>query len=107
MSIGAMGGVSSLAASPTTQRTSDTEKTQAATAEKAGVDAAAEYTEQAAGIGTTKEESEAGDRDADGRRLWEFGDKKKDEAAEASETAPPPKSKDPTGTAGSSLDLEG
>jgi hypothetical protein len=109
MTIGSLGGVSSLAASPTTQRTSDTEKTQAATSDKGRADSAAEYAEQAAGIGETREESESSDRDADGRRLWEFGEKKKEEeaAAEASESAPLPQAKDPSGSSGSNLDLTG
>lgn len=106
MSIGSLGGVSSLAASPAMQRTSDTEKTQAATTEKSRVDSAAEYAEQAAGIGETKEESESSDRDADGRRIWEIHEKAKQDAAET-EAVPPPKAKDPTGAAGGSLDLTG
>ena len=32
----------------------------------------AQQAEQAEGIGVTHEEAAAGDRDADGRRLWEF-----------------------------------
>ena len=106
MSIGSLGGVSSLSASPTTQRSSDTEKTQAATTEKARVDSAAEYAEQASGIGETKEESESSDRDADGRRIWEFSEKKKQDEAEA-EADRMAKSKDPTGTSGGTLDLMG
>lgn len=106
MSIGSLGGVSSLAASPSTQRTSDTEKTQAATTEKARIDSAAEYAEQASGIGETKEESESSDRDADGRRIWEFSEKKKQEEAEA-EAARLAKSKDPSGNSGGTLDLLG
>ncbi|WP_254508438.1 hypothetical protein [Anatilimnocola floriformis] len=106
MSIGSLGNVSSLAASPTTQRTSDTEKTQTATTEKSHADAAAEYAERAAGIGETQEESKAGDRDADGRRLWEFGQQKRKDDSEASESTPG-QSKDPTGTAGLNVDLSG
>lgn len=106
MSIGSLGGVSSLAASPASQRTSDTEKTQAAAGEKARVDAAAEYAEQASGIGETKEESESSDRDADGRRLWELPPEVR-AAEEAAAAAITTQSKDPTGTAGGNLDLTG
>ena len=106
MSIGSLGGVSSLVASPVAQRTSDTEKTQAATSEKSRADAAVEYAEQAGGIGETKEESESSDRDADGRRLWEMNEQQKaaaeEEVAEAAKAA-----KDPTGAAGRELDLIG
>ena len=106
MSIGGLGGVSSLTAAPATQRSSDVEKTQTAAAEKSHADAAAEYAEKAAGIGETQEESEASDRDADGRRIWEFGEEKKKDG-EPVEQAPAGKSIDPTGAAGGTLDLTG
>ena len=105
--IGALGNIGSLAAAPATQRTSDTDKTHAAASDKARVDAAAEYAEQAAGIGETREESEAGDRDADGRRLWEFDQPKEESATAEAETVTEAKSKDPTGSAGRNLDLSG
>lgn len=106
MSIGSLGNIGSLAAVPATQRTSDTDKTQTAASDKARVEAAAEYAEQASGIGETREESEAGDRDADGRRLWEFDQLKKEPAPTETE-ATEAKSKDPTGSAGRNLDLSG
>lgn len=105
MSIGGLGSIGSLAATPTTQRTSDVEKTQTATAEKSRVEAAAEYAEQASGIGETKEESESSDRDADGRRIWEFGEQQK--AEQAAEQPPAGQPIDPTGDAGGTLDLTG
>lgn len=107
MSIGSLGSIGSLAAAPATQRTSDTDKTQAAASDKARVDSAAEYAEQASGIGETKEESDVSDRDADGRRLWEFDQKKKEAEAAEAEAAAEAKSKDPTGAAGQNLDLSG
>lgn len=106
MSIGGLGSISSLAATPTTQRTSDVEKTQTATAEKSRVEAAAEYAEQASGIGETKEESETSDRDADGRRIWEFGEKPK-QAEQPAEQQTAGQAIDPTGDAGGTLDLTG
>lgn len=107
MSIGSLGGISSLAATPVSQRSSDVEKTQTATAEKSHADAAAVYAEQASGIGETKEESPTSDRDADGRRVWEFEAKKKQEAAEQSLAPTAGQSIDPTGAAGGQLDLSG
>jgi hypothetical protein len=106
MSIGSLGAIGSFAAAPATQRSSDVDKTQHEAAEKARGDDAADYAEQAAGIGETQEESQAGDRDADGRRLWEIGERKKEEAA-ADDTIIQGPSKDPTGTAGNQLDLTG
>lgn len=105
MSIGSLGAIGSFAAAPATQRTSDASKTQQDTADQARVDAAVDYAEEAAGIGETHEESKAGDRDADGRRLWEQTDRpQQDEApAEAATTT----AKDPTGVAGNTLDLTG
>jgi hypothetical protein len=106
MSIGGLGGVSSLAATPAMQRSSDVDKTQTATADKSRADAAVEYAERASGIGETQEESEASDRDADGRRIWEIGEEKKKEEPAAEET-PAGTAKDPTGESGGTLDLVG
>ncbi len=61
--------------------------------------------EMAAGIGTTDEDQETSERDADGRMFWEHpGEKNKTDE----ETGLPAKqSKDPTGESGNSLDLTG
>ena len=62
--------------------------------------------ENAAGIGSTEEESATGDRDADGHRLWEKPPDKPggdDKAIAADEH----RVKDPTGQSGSLLDLSG
>jgi hypothetical protein len=107
MSIGGLGGISSLAAASTAQRTSDVDKTQTAAGEKSRVEAAAEYAEQASGIGETKEESESSDRDADGRRLWEFGERQPTEEETAAEALKSSLEKDPTGDRGGQLDLSG
>jgi hypothetical protein len=106
MSIGSLGNIGSLAAAPATQRTSDTDKTQAATSDKARAEAGVEYAEKASGIGDTQEDSKANDRDADGRRLWEFDQPKEEDPVAEAET-PEAKAKDPTGTAGRNLDLSG
>ena len=58
---------------------------------------------KAAGVGTSEEESQsAGDRDADGRRAWEWHMRNK-----SGENAVREKSIDPTGQTGNSLDLSG
>ncbi len=106
MSIGSLGAIGSLAAAPTTQRTSDVEKTQTAAAEKTRAGDAAQIAERAAGIGETQEESQAGERDADGRRLWEMSQPKPAEKP-ADDSAALSQAKDPTGAAGGQLDLTG
>ncbi len=65
--------------------------------------------EAAEGIGTTNEEQAASDRDADGRRPWEIGPREDpDESANPSgDSASSHQGKDPTGQAGSQLDLSG
>ncbi|QDU30383.1 hypothetical protein ETAA8_55110 [Anatilimnocola aggregata] len=105
MSIGSLGAVGSFAATAATQRAGDAEKTQNGTAEKSRVDNVAEIAERAAGIGEMEQDSEASDRDADGRKLWEASQPKKE--AEATAESTPPLSKDPTGSAGGQLDLSG
>lgn len=106
MSIGSLGAIGSFAAAPTTQRTSDADKTQQAASEQSRTDAAAEYAEAAAGIGETREESQAGDRDADGRRFWERPEER-NKAEETDAATSPTVALDPTGTMGGQLDLTG
>jgi erythromycin esterase-like protein len=106
MSIGPLGSIGSFATTGAAQRTSDTEKTTTATSEQARAEDSIELTEKAAGIGDTKEESEASDRDADGRRIWEVS-QREESSEENPDLAPDPKGKDPTGTAGGQLDLSG
>ncbi len=58
---------------------------------------------RSAGVGTTDEESQSsGDRDADGRRAWEWQMKNKSQERSVRD-----KSIDPTGQTGNSLDLSG
>ncbi len=70
-----------------------------------------EHTEQASGIGQTKEDQETSERDADGRRLWEsqekHGQDKKNDSHEEDSVASSKQSKDPTGQSGTKLDLTG
>ena len=71
MSIGSLGIIGGLAGTPLPQRAAETEKTQRDNADQSRVSQAAERAEQAAGIGQTEEDSQANERDADGRRPWE------------------------------------
>jgi predicted Zn-dependent protease len=105
MSIGSLGGlIGSAAGAPLSQTGgSDAERTARETAaQERAIDGAAR-SEKAAGIGTTEQDQEASERDADGRRPWEFPpETKKDAAAEGEH-----QSRDPTGQCGTHLDLTG
>ena len=110
MSIGSLGIVGGLAATPVSQRAAETDKTQQAATEQTRAADAAERAELASGIGQTSEDSEAAaDRDADGRRLWERPPQKKAQPAESQPAAPvaAPSAKDPSGACGGQLDLVG
>ncbi len=62
--------------------------------------------EAAAGIGETDgEDHQTDERDADGRRPWEFPPKKQNPGEDPSKR--PPQSRDATGTSGNLLDLTG
>jgi hypothetical protein len=105
-----MGIVGGLAGAPLSQRTAEVDRADresAATAHETKADSRAE---QAAGIGQTAEDSEATERDADGRRPWEHPLGKKP-AADPGETPSiaetPARPKDPSGERGSALDLVG
>ncbi len=62
--------------------------------------------EKASGIGTTDEDQQTDERDADGRRLWETQGKKKAADGEG-ESEQERRAKDPTGMSGNELDLTG
>lgn len=63
--------------------------------------------EKAAGIGTTEEDSEAEDRDADGRRLWEEQESADEQDVDPATDQVTKRSKDASGDAGNQLDLSG
>lgn len=67
--------------------------------------------EQAGGIGEAQHDEGAGDRDADGRRIWEENAEEKPSETEESDSTPTandsPPSKDPSGQSGNNLDLRG
>ncbi len=96
MSMGPLGGIlGSAAGSPLSQA-------KGATTERAARDSAVKETtdqldlqaEKSAGIGSTEGDSETSDRDADGRRAWEWNDhpKSEEEATSPNGSAPDPDS---------------
>ena len=107
MSVGPTTFAASLAATSLNQaRGSEAERVQHDTAAKERQVEGDRKAESAAGIGTAEGDEAAGDRDADGRRLWEkppVGQGTPDE--DAAEIAA--RTKDPTGQSGSLLDLTG
>ena len=106
MSVGSLGLIGSLATTPLPQKAAETDKTQRETTDQAREAQAAQAAEAASGIGETEEDSQAAERDADGRRLWEATAKKKpvEEAANEPDKASH-LAKDPTGEAGGCVDL--
>jgi hypothetical protein len=104
MSVGSLGGlIGSAAGVPLSQTSgSETERTgREGAAQQRALDGV-ERSEKAAGIGTTEQDQEASERDADGRRLWEAPPDKKQEGDEH-----PRQSRDATGQCGTQLDLTG
>ena len=105
MSIGSTGGIlGSAAGVPLAQSKGDVDRAGQEATAQARAAAGDKAAENAAGIGETSEDQQASERDADGRRLWEFEEQKKkdDEAAQAQR-----KAKDPSGQSGNALDLSG
>ncbi|QDT69636.1 hypothetical protein MalM25_25750 [Planctomycetes bacterium MalM25] len=95
MSMGPLGGiVGSVAGSPLSQTKGTSEERSAR--EAAAQDKADELdlrAEKSSGVGQAEGDSEASDRDADGRRLWERTDepeKASEEEQAPAEAAPPP-----------------
>ena len=108
MSIGSLGIVGSLAGTALTQKVAELDKTQRDAADAARQNDAAARAESAEGIGQTEEESQAGERDADGRRLWERQNKKTPETDDSAASTPAAAlAKDPEGISGGILDLTG
>jgi hypothetical protein len=101
-----IGIAGSMAGSPLAQiKGSDVERTQQdAGAQQRGVQNELKA-ESAAGVGQADgEDHQTADRDADGRRPWEWPAAKKPATAADQEPAPP---KDPGGDSGNLLDLSG
>lgn len=110
MSVGPLGGVlGSVAGAPLAQASgSESERVKregAAQDQRTDVDRRAERT---GGVGHTDEDQATGDRDADGRRMWEDpAGRKQEPEAQAAPRDGAPRPKDPTGAAGARLDLTG
>ena len=85
MSMGPLGGIlGSAAGSPLSQtKGATTERAARESAVKETIDQLDLQAEKSAGIGQTEGEHEASDRDADGRRAWEWHEKKKPEEEES------------------------
>jgi hypothetical protein len=107
MSVGSLGGIiGSAAGAPLSQTSgSETERASRDTAAQQRAADGAARSEKAAGIGTTEQDQEASERDADGRRMWEAppDQKSTDEASAATSR----QSRDTTGHCGTHLDLTG
>ncbi len=110
MSIGSLGIIGGISATPQTQRN--------AAADRAATDNARQQIEvandqaavEAAGIGKTEgDEQTAGERDADGRLDWKPHGKQPEQPTEPppADASEPHKSIDLTGDSGGSLDLQG
>ena len=110
MSIGPLGGILGSAAGAPLAQTSgaDVERAKQDTIHQQRQVASQQQADTAAGIAETDgKDLESNDRDADGRRPWEFGPAKPKAAEEPPAAETPVQSKDLTGECGSSLDLTG
>lgn len=112
MSIGSLGIIGSLASTPLAQKGPEADKVQREALDRARQVESESQAEMAAGIGQTEEESQASERDADGRRPWERNGRQPTAPADATAesanvAAPAALPKDPTGNCGSLLDVQG
>jgi hypothetical protein len=109
MNIGATtGALTSAAGAPLSQTAgAEAERTQKDSSVQQRITDAQAMSEKASGIGQTEQDSEASERDADGRRLWEDTGKKKKEDASAEQSETQRQAKDASGMSGNSLDLTG
>jgi hypothetical protein len=103
------GIVSSAAGAPLSQTAgSETERAQKVSLTQGRLVDAQTMAEQASGIGQTNEDQETSERDADGRRPWEFPAKRGNAATEGEPVESADRqSKDATGECGNQLDLTG
>ena len=111
MSVGSFGGVAGSAAGAPLAQTKGSEidrQQQDAGAQQRRVQGQLKA-EMAAGIGQADgEDHQTGERDADGRRLWERSAQKPDDSpADDSVVGEQPHCPDPTGQSGNLLDLSG
>lgn len=109
MSVGVTSGLAGSAAGAPLSQTAgaETERSHKDAAVRERLIDGQNKSERASGIGTTEQDQQTGERDADGRRLWEASAKRKRGAGEALESEPDRRAKDPTGLSGNALDLTG
>jgi hypothetical protein len=110
MSVGITGGlIGSAAGAPLSQTAgAETERTQKDSAARERLADNQTKSERASGVGTTEQDQQTDERDADGRRMYEQSGRGADETdAESPATEPPRRVKDPTGQSGNALDLTG
>jgi hypothetical protein len=108
MSIGSLGIIGSLAGTGLALKGPEADKVQKEGTDRSRQTDAELRAESAAGIGQTEEESQASERDADGRRPWEIPARKKaDDPAAEEAAASPTAAKDPSGDRGTMLDISG
>ena len=108
MNVVPMGGIFAGAAGAPLAQTagSETERTQRDGVIRERRIATAQSAEMAEGIGTTDEDQEASERDADGRMFWQQHDPQ-NELPNNDEHQVTRQAKDTTGASGNSLDLTG
>ena len=108
MSIGSLGLIGSLAGTPLAQaKGSDIDRSKEGAGNHQRQVDSVERATAAAGVGVTQEDSQASDRDADGRRLWEFEAEGEQELQEENPPHDAPHSRDASGTCGNQLDISG
>jgi hypothetical protein len=103
------GAIGSAAGAPLSQTAgAETERTQKDAASRERLVDGQDKSERASGIGTTEQDEQTSERDADGRRLWERAEKKKAPSAAGDDAGEPERrAKDPSGMSGNALDLTG
>ena len=108
MSIGSLSIVGSLASTPLAQKGPEADKVQREAVDHSRQIDSESRAERAAGIGQTEEESQASERDADGRRPWEVTQHKKaDDPVPVAGDDARPTAIDPTGERGGLIDISG
>ena len=111
MSTGSLSFIGSAAGSTLAQtKGSDVARAQQDTTSQVRRAESERHAEDAAGIGQTDHDEQAGERDADGRRIWEIGpdgQRRRKSLTPEAIAAELQRSKDPTGQSGKQLDLSG
>ena len=110
MSIGSLGIIGGISATPQAQRNANADRAATDNTRQQAAAANDQSAIDAAGIGKTEGDSQASDeRDADGRLDWQHRGKKPETKAteQTGDASEPIKSRDLTGDSGGALDLQG